>query len=183
MRKSENPLSPNENIDMFGYQVKTAWLLRFSGITFLLWWWRGCWREKYTKNVLGLSPFWCVFVYKLIVFPMEKGIQQGNEENGQEKEEKTYGETDAVIVKTPLNTVNVVVESENVEVDTNEMYKRENGQDFVIDSEDREVQEDDSNMENQGRRIISTLTSKHYAAHVRLFKGNISLYMQSVYWF
>ena len=30
MRKSENPLSPNENIDVFGYQVKTAWLLRFS---------------------------------------------------------------------------------------------------------------------------------------------------------
>lgn len=109
---------------------------------------------------------------------MEKGIQQGNEENGHEKQEKTYNETDAVIVKTPLNTVNVVVESENVE-----MYKIENGQDFVIDSEDREVQEDDGIMENQGRRIISTLTSKHYAAHVRLFKGNISLYMQSVYWF
>lgn len=118
---------------------------------------------------------------------MEKGIQQGNEENGHEKQEKTYSETDAVIVKTPLNTatasVNVVVESENVEVDTNEMYKIENGQDFVTDSEDREVQEDDGIMENQGRRIISTLTSKHYAAHVRLFKGNISLYMQSVYWF
>lgn len=114
---------------------------------------------------------------------MEKGIQQGNEENGHEKQEKTYSETDAVIVKTPLNTVNVVAESENVEVDTNEMYKIENGQDFVTDSEDREVQEDDGIMENQGRRIISTLTSKHYAAHVRLFKGNISLYTQSVYWF
>lgn len=105
---------------------------------------------------------------------MEKGIQQGKEENGQEKREKTYGETDAVIVKTPLNTVNVVVESENVEVDTNEICQKENGKDFVIDSEDREAQEDDSNMENQGRRIISTLTSKHYAAHLRVFKGNIS---------
>lgn len=135
------------------------------------------------KNVLGLSPFRCVFVYKLTVFPMEKGIHQGKEENGQEKQEKTYGETDAVSSKTPLNTVNVVFESENVKVDTNEIYKKEGGQAFVIDSEDRDVQEDGRNMENQGRRIISTLTSKHYAAHVRVFKGNISLYMQSVYWF
>lgn len=114
---------------------------------------------------------------------MEKGIHQGKEENGQEKQEKTYGETDAVSSKTPLNTVNVVFESENVKVDTNEIYKKEGGQAFVIDSEDRDVQEDGSNMENQGRRIISTLTSKHYAAHVRVFKGNISFFMQSVYWF
>ena len=111
---------------------------------------------------------------------MENVAPLTTEENGAEHCLKTNGENNEVVKSG--NSANLVIDySNNVIVerlnyDTNIEIKKENCHEFPADEDeslgDGEPQEDETNhREYQGRKNISTLTSKHYAGHVRVFKG------------
>lgn len=126
--------------------------------------------------------------YKGDCYKMEKVIPSTTEENHVENHEKTNGEKDELLSGKPANLVsnhsnNVTVERLNY--GTNVEIKIEKSHEFPVDEdesfEEGEPQEDDSNhREHQGRKNISTLTSRHYAGHVRVFKG---IYIRSLFFF
>ena len=109
---------------------------------------------------------------------MEKIISPSPKENGFENHQGT--EYRSMSVK-PANSAvlgqsdKVIVQSLNC--DTSMAVKKEKDNGFAADEEEGDFQED---RENQSRRNISTLTSRHYAGHVRVFKGilaNITLFI------
>ena len=111
---------------------------------------------------------------------MENAVPSTTEENCAVHRAKTHGENNEVVQSgTPASFVidhgnNVIVE--RINYDTNMEIKKENCHEFPVDEDESlaegEHQEDETNhRESQGRKNISTLTSKHYAGHVRVFKG------------
>ena len=114
---------------------------------------------------------------------MEEVSPPIDEENGLENHDKTHCKYDHVLGLKPSNS-NIMIQSENVTVqrinyDTSVITKKEKSTGFKIDEEEGELQEDDSSRDNQGRKNISTLTSRHYAGHVRVFKGTKHLYLNT----
>lgn len=113
---------------------------------------------------------------------MEKIISPSAEKNGFEDHQET--EYRSMSVK-PANSA-VLAQSDKVIVqslncDTSMAVKKEKDDGFAGDEEEGDLQED---RENQVRRNISTLTSRHYAGHVRVFKGilaNITLFILTFY--
>lgn len=101
-------------------------------------------------------------------------------DNHGEADNECHRENDEVISRTPANISNIIDQSVSVTVErlnyeTNIEIKKERNNEFQLDENesfgDGEAQEDDSQRENHGRKHISTLTSRHYASHVRVFKG------------
>lgn len=134
----------------------------------------------------------CRDFYFLASFNVEKGdsntmenvVPSTAEENDAENHAKTNGEKDEIVQSgNPANLVidhsnNVTVE--RIDYDTDAEIKKEDRHEFPVDENESfgegEPQEDDSmcsHKEYQGRKNISTLTSRHYAGHVRVFKGII----------
>lgn len=118
--------------------------------------------------------------YKADFYTMENVVPSTTEDNCVEHRERTSGENNEVVKSgSPANVVidhsnNVIVERLNC--DTNIEIKKENCHEFPADEDeslgDGEPQGDETNpREYQSRKNISTLTSKHYAGHVRVFKG------------
>lgn len=101
-------------------------------------------------------------------------------DNHREANDEYHRENDEVISRNPANISNIIDQSVNVTVErlnynTNIEIKKEKNDEFHLDENasfgDVEAQEEDSNQrENHGRKHISTLTSRHYASHVRVFK-------------
>ncbi|PFX28508.1 uncharacterized protein LOC111326145 [Stylophora pistillata] len=100
-------------------------------------------------------------------------------DNHGEADNECHRENDEVISRTPANISNIIDQSVSVTVErlnyeTNIEIKKERNNEFQLDENesfgDGEAQEDDSQRENHGRKHISTLTSRHYASHVRVFK-------------
>lgn len=119
-------------------------------------------------------------VHKGDCYTMENVVPSTTEEHGAENRAETNGENDKVVKSgNPANFVidhsnNVTVE--RINYDTNVEIKKENCHEFPMDEDESlgegEPQEDETDhREYQGRKNISTLTSKHYAGHVRVFKG------------
>ena len=110
---------------------------------------------------------------------MESVVPSNTEGNCVEYREKTNGENNEMMKSGSLainvdHSNNVIVE--RINYGTNMEIKRENCHEFPVDEDeslgDGEPQEDETNhREYQGRKNISSLTSKHYAGHVRVFKG------------
>ena len=110
---------------------------------------------------------------------MENVVPSTTEGNCVEHREKTNGENIEVV--NSGNHANVIDHSNNVIVErinygTDIDIKKENCHELPVDEDESlgegEPQEDETNhREYQGRKNISTLTSKHYAGHVRVFKG------------
>lgn len=113
---------------------------------------------------------------------MENVASSAAEENDVENHAKTNDEKDEIVQsEKPANFVidhinNVTVE--RIDYDTNVEIKKEDRHELSLDEDESfgegEPQEDDSmcsHREYQGRKNISTLTSRHYAGHVRVFKG------------
>lgn len=110
---------------------------------------------------------------------MENVVPSTTEDNCVEHRERTNGENNEVVnSESPVNVIdhrnNVIVE--RINYDTDIEIKKENCHEFPADEDESlgegEPQEDETNhREYQGRKNISTLTSKHYAGHVRVFKG------------
>ena len=108
---------------------------------------------------------------------MERIISPSSKENGLEDHKET--EYKSMSVK-PANSA-VLSQSDKVIVqdlncDASMAVKKEKDDGFAGDEEEGEFQED---RENQVRRNISTLTSRHYAGHVRVFKGILISYCSS----
>lgn len=87
--------------------------------------------------------------------------------------EQANGENHCEVISgNPEDFANIIDHSDN-DVEN----KKENYHEFSVDEDeslvDGEHQEDDTypQRDNQGRKNISTLTSRHYASHVRVFKG------------
>lgn len=107
---------------------------------------------------------------------MEKISTPVTEQNGVENHEETHCRTHDVLSVDPVKSSVVRIQRDNVIVqninyDTGVAVKSERGDGFTVDEEEGESQEDDNHRDNQGRKNISTLTSRHYAGHVRVFKG------------
>lgn len=101
-------------------------------------------------------------------------------DNHREANDEYHRENDEVISRNPANISNIIDQSVNVTVErlnynTNIEIKKEKNDEFHLDENasfgDVEAQEDSNQRENHGRKHISTLTSRHYASHVRVFKG------------
>ena len=119
---------------------------------------------------------------------MESVVPSNTEDNCVECREKTNGENNEVVKSgSPANVEhsnNVIVE--RINYDTNVEIKKENCHEFPADEDealgDGEPHEDETNhREYQGRKNISSLTSKHYAGHVRVFKGMVIISVVVIY--
>lgn len=64
------------------------------------------------------------------------------------------------------------VSIQKINCDLNIAVDNEKASEFAVDEEEGESVEDG---DNQGRKHISSLTSRHYAGHVRVFKGKLDL--------
>ena len=124
-----------------------------------------------------LVLFYSFDAYKLDCYMMENVVPSTTDGNGAEHRNRENNEVEKS--GSPANCVidhsnNVIVERLNY--DTNMGIKKENCHDFPVNEDESlgegETQDDETyHREYQGRRNISTLTSKHYAGHVRVFKG------------
>lgn len=104
---------------------------------------------------------------------MEKVIEPTFREKSVEKREETQCNNADLLSANPAKCVlgqsgNVIVQS--TRNNTNGVFKTEKGDGFTVDEEEGESLEE---RDTQGRKNISTLTSRHYAGHVRVFKGNL----------
>ena len=102
---------------------------------------------------------------------MENVVPSTTEDNCVEHRERTNGENNEVVNSaSPANVIDHINHDTDIEI------KKENCHEFPADEDESlgegEPQEEETyHRECQGRKNISTLTSKHYAGHVRVFKG------------
>lgn len=117
---------------------------------------------------------------------MENVFSSIAEENVVNNHAKMNGEKDDMVYVQSGNPANVIVDhSSNVTVErmdynTNVEIKKEDHHELAVDEDESfgeaEPHEEDSICRThrdifQSRKNISTLTSRHYAGHVRVFKG------------